>query len=124
MDARSAALKEKLDRLLREAAETAVELDWAEGTIRGVPHYSIIELRAHELGRQFSRSVQERQMAEVVAHQAVQGKCPTCGTACELQFHRREDVASIDGKISLQEVKGHCPCCRKDFFPSAGDAGI
>ena len=30
--------------------------DSANGTVVGVPHYSVIEARAHELGRQLSRS--------------------------------------------------------------------
>jgi len=36
-------LKERLDRLLREAAEVEVELSRAEGAIKGVPHYWAIE---------------------------------------------------------------------------------
>ena len=50
MDKSASALKEKLARLLKEAADTAVELDRADGTVKDVPHYSVIEARAHELG--------------------------------------------------------------------------
>ena len=49
MDGATAALKEKLDRLLREAAQVSAALDRADGTVRGVPHYSLIEAQAHEL---------------------------------------------------------------------------
>ena len=52
MDGRATALAEKLERLLAEAAEVSVTLDRAAGTIQGVPHYSVIERRAHELGQQ------------------------------------------------------------------------
>ncbi len=65
MDRATAALKEKLDRLLEEAAEVSVALDRADGTISGVPHYSMIEARAHELGQQLSREIQARQMGEL-----------------------------------------------------------
>src|SRR5215472_14842083 len=52
MDGTTTDLKAKLDQLLREAAEVSVALDRVEGTIVGVPHYSVIEGRAHELGQQ------------------------------------------------------------------------
>ncbi|HEY7680863.1 MAG TPA: hypothetical protein VIC04_10130 [Terriglobia bacterium] len=123
MDDQVPALREKLERLMRETAEVVVALNRADGTVRGVPHYSVIEMRAHELGCRLSRSIQERQMTEVVSEQTVRGKCPECGTACDLGPSRRE-VSSIDGKLPLQELKGHCPRCRRDFFPSAGNVGL
>jgi hypothetical protein len=123
MEGREVVLREKLHRLMREAAETAVELDRANGTVTGVPHYSVIELRAHELGRQLSRKIQQQHMTEVVAHHAAKAKCPTCGTCCDLEPSHRE-VTSIDGECKLQEWKGHCRKCRKDFFPSARDVGL
>ena len=43
MDGATAVLKEKLNRLLIEAAQVSVALDRADGTITGVPHYSVIE---------------------------------------------------------------------------------
>jgi DNA repair exonuclease SbcCD ATPase subunit len=122
-DAKTAQLIERLEGLLREAAEVEVELSRAEGAIRGVPHYSVIEGRAHTLGRQLSRAVQQRQMNEVVAAQPTTGKCPGCGTRCELEVRKR-DVKAADGPLALQELMGYCPCCRRSFFPSAGDVGV
>lgn len=115
---RTIRLKERLERLLREAAEVQVELSRADGTIKGIPHYSVIETQGHELGRQLSREFQQRQMNELAACQAPTAKCPTCSTRCELHPLKR-DVKSIDGEVPLQELVGHCPCCRRDFFPSA-----
>ena len=45
MDGATAVLKEKLNLLLIEAAQVSVALDRADGTITGVPHYSVIEAR-------------------------------------------------------------------------------
>ena len=118
MDGRVEELKLKLDRLMREAAEVSVTLDWAEGTIAGVPHYTLIEAQAHELGRQLSCAIQERQVAEVVARQASHAKCPGCGTRCELVAGKRP-VQSIDGPTRHQELEGYCPHCRRAFFPAA-----
>lgn len=123
MDDRQAALKEKLDRLLREAAEVEVELSRADGAIVGIPHYSVIESRAHELGRQLSRQVQQRQMCETAAVAPRTAQCPECKTTCQLTDTQRR-MTSIDGVFTVQELKGDCPVCRRDFFPSSGDAGL
>jgi len=113
--AKAGRLKERLQRLLREAAEVEVELSRADGSIRGVPHYSVIEGRAHELGRELSRQVQQRQMGELAASQPRFAKCPSCGTRCEVQPRQRE-VQSVDGAAELPELAGSCPYCRKLFF--------
>lgn len=115
---RGAALKARLDRLLREAAEVEVELSRADGSIKGVPHYSVIEGRAHALGKHLSREIQQRQMSELAAAQSLTAKCPECGTRCHLESAARE-VNSVDGRAALQELAGYCPCCRRSFFPDA-----
>ncbi len=118
MDGDGERLRKKLDDLLREAAEVSVALDRANGTIQGVPHYSVIEARAHELGQQLSRQIQERQMAEIVAAQVTKGTCPGCGRRRDLIPFKRA-VTSIDGTVTLQELQGYCESCRKAFFPVA-----
>jgi hypothetical protein len=80
MDGTTGALKEKLDQLLREAAEVSVALDRAADTIVGIPHYSVIEARAHELGQELSRRIQAQQMGELAAGAARSAECPECGT--------------------------------------------
>jgi hypothetical protein len=122
MDGTTATLRQKLDPLLREAAEVSVTLDRAEGTIVGVPHYSVIEARAHELGQQLSRQIQTRQMGDLTA-QAAAAKCPECGTRCET-VRKKRPVTSIDGPLTVEEPVGHCPACRRDFFPPPGDVGL
>ena len=123
MDDRQAALQEKLDRLLLEVAEVEVELSRSSGAIVGIPHYSVIESRAHQLGRRLSRQIQQRQMGETAATASSRAKCPACGTVCDLQGNKRA-ITSIDGPLPIQELKGYCPSCRRDFFPSSGDAGV
>ncbi len=116
-------LKTRLEQLLCEAAEVEVELSRADGPIKGVPHYSVIEGRAHALGKQLSREVQQRQMSELAASQAMTAKCPECGTRCCLESEARE-VNSVDGQAVLQELAGYCPCCRRSFFPDARGLGF
>ena len=123
MDDRQTALKEKLARLLAEATEVEVELSRADGSIVGIPHFSVIESRAHELGRALSRQVQQRQAGETVALAPRLAKCPECSTTCELAEKKRP-MTSIDGKFEMQELRGHCPVCHRDFFPSSGAVGV
>lgn len=120
---RVAKLRERLERLLREAANVELELSRADGTIKGVPHYSLIEGRAHQLGRQLSREVQQRQMRELAASHTTTATCPACGTRCTLRLQERV-VKSVDGDTDLQELVGDCPRCRRSFFPDARDAGL
>ena len=53
-------MQERFERLLKETAEVATELDVVTGALKGVPHYSVIELRAPEIGRQVSQLVPQR----------------------------------------------------------------
>lgn len=123
MERHVAELQDKLARLLTEAAEVSVSLDQANGTIQGVPHYSVIELRAHDLGQQLSRLVQQRHLTAMVTHQAGRAACPGCGTSCQLHPDERT-VTSIDGPVPLPELRGPCPKCRRAFFPPPGAAGL
>lgn len=123
MDDRRAELQKKLDGLLREAAEVETELSRAEGAIVAIPHFSVIESRAHELGQRLSCEVQERQMSETAAVAARRARCPECRTLCQLTEKKRS-ITSVDGPFEAVELKGRCPVCRRDFFPSSGDAGL
>jgi hypothetical protein len=122
MDGTAVALQEKLDQLLREAAEVSVALDRAAGTIVGIPHYSVIEARAHELGRKLSRRIQAQHMGDLTAHALPSAKCPECGTRCDTSRKKR-GVTSVDGALTVDEPAAYCPKCRRGFFPPQGNAG-
>ena len=117
MDDKTNGLRERLAKSLREVTELKVALDRAEGRVKGVPHYSVIEDAAHELGCEVSRRVQQMHMAELVAERPLSGKCPQCGSLQPLDVAERA-VTSGDGPLELSELKGYCPCCRRAFFPS------
>lgn len=117
MDGRAAELKEKLDRLLKQTAAAAAELQMLEQG-RGVPHYSQIEGAAHRVGRELSCRIQARRMGEVTSQAAQQADCPCCGQTCEVRTERRT-LSSIDGPTAVLEPRGFCRRCRRSFFPSA-----
>jgi hypothetical protein len=123
MDDQALVLRKELEKTLQTAAELKVRLDRAEGKIRGVPHYSAIEEAAHAVGQELSRMVQCMHMNEVLADYAPVARCPTCRTQCKLQPQKRR-VLSGDGRLELQELVAHCPCCRRDFFPTTGADGV
>ena len=102
MDGDVGALEMELASLMRRAAEVKVGLDQAEGRLpkSGVPHYSLIENAAHELGQLLSRMVQEQMLNEVVAVQPNSSKCPACGTRCSLETTSRK-VLSGDGRVEF-----------------------
>jgi hypothetical protein len=118
MDGERGELQAKLDRLLEEAAAVSVTLSRADGTIKGVPHYSVIEEHAHQLGRRLSRLVQARQTQDVVTSQPRRHRCPHCGSICDIEISDRKMI-SIDGDLKMPDLVGHCRKCRRDFFPSA-----
>jgi hypothetical protein len=47
--------------------------------------------------------------------------CPTCGKMCPLERASRPMLVR-GGDATLSEVVGHCPRCRRDFFPAT--AGV
>ena len=116
-------LRNEFSKLLQRAAEMKVTLDRMEGKIQGVPHYSLIEETAHELGREVSRMVQVMHFQAMVDECPQHGACPDCGK--DVPFERRSrTVLSGDGPIELEELMGYCPCCRRAFFPSANRIGF
>ena len=123
MDDQTTVLREELSQLLRKAAEIKVRFDRAAGTVRGVPHYSVIESTAHEFGQVVSRMVQAMHLAEVVADYPQFARCPQCETRSQLKVKKRQ-VLSGDGPVEIQELVGECPCCRRAFFPATRDARL
>ena len=117
MDAKQKQLQEKLDELLKQAAEVASQIQ-AEEQGTGVPHYDDIEIPAHEMGQRLSRLIQSARTGDVAAGQDLEIACPDCGRSCRIETKRRE-VHSMDGPLELTEPVAYCRHCRRSFFPSA-----
>lgn len=121
-DGSTTAIQKKLHQLLQEAAEVSVALDRANGTIVGIPHYSVIESRAHELGREINRTVQGKYMGTMATAMTHTAKCSECGTGCGFVPKKRR-LTSVDGSLSFDETTCLWPRCRLRFFHLEGSAG-
>ena len=44
--------------------------------------------------------------------------CPQCGQACPVRTEPR-DLVVRGATVHYDEPVGHCPACRRDFFPAA-----
>ncbi|QJW92780.1 hypothetical protein [Frigoriglobus tundricola] len=49
--------------------------------------------------------------------------CPVCGERCPTRTHTRA-LAAQGATVQQAERIAHCPACRRDFFPPAGDSGV
>lgn len=122
MDAKQQARAQRKQELLKELAEIAVAEQREAGVFASTPHYSVLELAAHELGGQVSRLTQARGAREVAAEQPPQACCPGCGAPAAVRLKTRR-VASIDGPVELSETVCCCRHCRRSFFPSTHGVG-
>lgn len=118
MDASRLERESEKGRLLKRLAELMVQEQRSLGVFDEVPHYSVLEQAAHELGRQLSQTSQQRAAAEAAAQSGREAACPGCGRRWPTVLKKRT-VASLDGPVELVEPAAHCPACRRDFFPSA-----
>jgi hypothetical protein len=121
MDAKEAALKEKLDFHLKQATEVAAQLQAIDQGNR-TPHYDDIELPAHSLGQRFSRAIQEERVRDLALRELKDTRCPECKRKCRVEIDIRP-VTSMDGPIELTEPVAKCRHCRRSFFPSACSTG-
>lgn len=118
MDGESQRLRDRLSRLLGEAAEVSAALQKTEQGESGPVRYREIELAAHQVGQELSCQVQRQRIRELAAEADPQAACPKCGARCRVSQHKRK-LTSIDGPVEVLEPRAHCSRCQRSFFPSA-----
>ena len=95
--------------IAREAFPNGPGLDV---TLADMEEYAVAASRALVKGAVESMTTaQGEELGEEVS-------CPTCGEMCRLKRKSRSVVVR-GGEAHLDEPVGHCPTCRRDFFPSA-----
>ena len=122
MDALANDWEDEKQRLLERLAEILTTEQRAKGTFESVPHMSTLEQAGRAFGRQLSVASIRRAVREVAALSDTRASCPACDHECDVGLAKRT-VHSLEGLVELLEPKAHCPACRRDFFPSAENAG-
>jgi len=119
--------KEARERKLKEIQEVAA--GWgkiiAQEAFPGGPGMDVTLADMEELAAAASRALVQGAVETMTGSQSEQfgqeAPCPTCGRMCPLTTASRPMVVR-GGNATLNEPVGHCPRCRRDFFPSA--AGV
>lgn len=76
-----------------------------------------VESRAVEIGDALATEL-VKQRAALQPPVAAEANCPECGKAGRYQGQRKRQLVTTRGPTTIAEPQYHCPCCRKDFFPS------
>lgn len=118
------ASKEARERKLREIQEIAES--WGRMVAREAfpdgPGLEVTLAEMEEYAVVASRALVKGAVESMAATQGErlgdEAPCPVCGKVCPLERKSRP-VAVRGGEAALEEPVGHCPACRRDFFPSA-----
>jgi|WetSurMetagenome_2_1015567.scaffolds.fasta_scaffold412153_1 hypothetical protein len=121
--------KEARERKLQEIQEIAE--GWGKMIAREAfpdgPGLDVTLADMEEYAVAASRALVKGTVESMTATQAKQlgeeAPCPTCGRMCPLKRKSRSVVVR-GGEAHLEEPVGHCPACRRDFFPSASGIEI
>lgn len=121
------ASKEARERKLKEIREIAA--GWGKIIAREAfpngPGMDVSLAEMEELAMAASRALVKGTVEAMTGSQGEQfgeeAPCPTCGKMCSLKTVPRPMVVR-GGDATLSEPVGHCPTCRRAFFPSA--AGV
>ncbi len=121
------ASKEARERKLKEIQEIAA--GWGKIIAREAfpdgPGLDVTLADMEELAIAASRALVKGTVETMTGSQGElfgeEAPCPVCGKMCSLKTVPRSVVVR-GGEAALNEPVGHCPTCRRDFFPAA--AGV
>jgi hypothetical protein len=121
------ASKEARERRVKEIQEIAA--GWGKIIAREAfpdgPGLDVTLADMEELAIAASRSLVKGTVEAMTGSQGEQfgeeAACPLCGKMCPLEPASRPMIVR-GGDAMLSEPVGHCPTCRRDFFPAA--AGV
>ena len=119
--------KEARERKLKEIQEIAA--GWgkiiSQEAFPNGPGLDVSLADMEEMAMAASRALVQGAVEAMTGSQSEQfgdeAPCPICGKMCLLKTVRRPMVVR-GGDATLNEPVGHCPKCRRDFFPAA--AGV
>jgi hypothetical protein len=111
----------RIEDLAKRWGKTIVRQQWGE---QG-PGLDVDLAQMEDIAVAAVRGLLAGTLEEATQQQAIhlgqQQPCPDCGRVCPLTSEPRPIVVR-GGAFEHQEPTGHCPTCRRDFFPPA--AGV
>jgi predicted nucleic acid-binding Zn ribbon protein len=115
--------KELRSRLGQMARELGREV-YPEGLPRGTK-FSDLEAVAGALGDEIARQLIELNVQEQADDWPEEeiGECPICGGAARKAPDQPRVLTTTRGDVAWKQRVGHCPRCRRAFFPSEPGAG-
>jgi hypothetical protein len=112
----------RIEELAKGWGRIIVRRQWGE---QG-PGLDVDLAQMEEIGVAAVRGLLAGTLEEATQQQAAQlgeqQPCPDCGRSCPLTREERPIVVRGGGAFEHREPLGHCPACRRDFFPSASAA--
>jgi predicted nucleic acid-binding Zn ribbon protein len=120
----AATLRNEFHARLGQFARELGRALYPDGLPRGTK-FSELEAIAGALGDEMARQLIEihlRGQAEDWPEEEV-GACPVCGGPARKAPDQPRVVTTTRGDVAWTERVGHCPRCRRAFFPSGPGAG-
>lgn len=112
-------------QVAEKLCELATQIAQEEYGVQGRPPlettFAEIEEIGHQAGQLLAGVIDQQFTAAHGQHFAESQTCPQCGGSHDASFQERE-LTTRDGPVVLLEAACHCPECRRDFFPSTGEA--
>jgi hypothetical protein len=81
--------------------------------------FSALEGVAFLVGQGLTQGTLETLLAQQADHLPPEVRCPDCGTPCAVRREPRLIRVRGGTEVTYDEPVGHCPPCRRDFFPPA-----
>jgi hypothetical protein len=119
-----AALGDQIPPRLAQIARELGRQVYPDGLPRGTT-FSDLEATAGALGEEIARLLIEVNLAEQAEDGPEEhlGECPVCGGPAQEAPDEPRVLQTTRGGVAWTERVGHCPRCRRAFFPSGSGVG-
>ena len=120
----AATIRDQLQPQLAQIAQQLGRQVYPDGLPRGTP-FSELEALAGTLGDEIARQLIEAHVQEQAQGWPEEqlGECPVCGGPARKAPDEPRVLTTTRGDIAWNERVGHCPRCRRAFFPSGSGLG-
>ena len=118
------AIRDQLQLRLAQIAQQLGRQVYPDGLPRATP-FSVLETLAGTLGDEIARLLIEAHVREQAQDwpEERRGECPVCGGPTLKAPSEPRVLTTTRSDIAWNERVGHCPRCRRAFFPAGSGLG-